>query len=301
MRTLSKNFISTLKFGFLQTLLDLTKLDSTLCLEIRGNYINIYYRGGNVIRIEEKQDVFKASFDRKYLDKDLTKVPDLPVNLNSPKDAEAWIEAIPLLKHEMDLWFGHHPKSEREFQQLMLRENNFGNSAKSTDYFICDIEYANHTGRFDLIAVKWSSSSVHRKNNRNLRLAFIEMKYLDNALTGGAGLCKHIEDINTFLSKSENLKNIKEQMRDIFNQKLDLGLIDNQNSIESFCDDKPEFILALINHDPDSSILRNELKRLPDCPNAEIKVVTSNFMGYALYSQNIYGLDEFLNKFEGNI
>ena len=201
----------------------------------------------------------------------------------------------------MDLWFGRHPKDEREFQQLMLRENNFGNSAKGTDYFICDVEYANHTGRFDLIAVKWPSTSAHRKNNRNLRLAFIEMKYLDNALTGSAGLCKHIDDINIFLSNSENLENIKQEMKGIFNQKLDLGLINNQKSIESFSDHKPEFILALINHDPDSSILRNELEKLPDCPNAEIKVATSNFMGYGLYNQSIYSLDEFLGKFEGNI
>jgi formylglycine-generating enzyme required for sulfatase activity len=39
----------------------------------------------------------------------------------------------------MDLWFGNHPKNERECQQLMLWENNIGNSAKSTDYFICDM------------------------------------------------------------------------------------------------------------------------------------------------------------------
>jgi hypothetical protein len=301
MRGLTKNFIDQLKSGLLYPILGVVKLDSTLCLEIRESYINIYYRGGNIIRIEEKQEVFKASFDRKHLDKDSTKVPYLPGTLNNPEDVKAWIDAILFLKHEMDMWFGHHPKNEREFQQLMLRENNCGNSAKGTDYFICDIEYANYTGRFDLIAVQWPSSSVHRKNNKNLRLAFIEMKYLDNALTGIAGLCKHVENINTFLSESENLENIKEEMKVIFNQKLDLGLINNQKSVESFSDDKPEFILALINHDPESAILRNELERLPDCPNAEIKVAISNFMGHGLYSQSIYGLDEFLKKFEGHI
>ena len=301
MRGLSQKFINTLKSGFLKPLLDLIIIDSTLCLEIRENYINIYYRGGNIIRTEENRGLFKASFDREYLDENLTNVPDLPGILNNAENVEAWLNAIPFLKHEMDLWFGDHPKNEREFQQLMLRENNYGNSAKGTDYFICDIEYANHTGRFDLIAVQWPSSSAHRKNNKNLKLAFIEMKYLDNALTGTAGLCKHVEDIDTFLSKSENLENIKEEMKIIFHQKLDLGLINNQKSIESFSDDKPEFILALINHDPESSILRKELMKLPDCPNAEIKVATSNLMGYGLYSQSIYGLDEFLDKFEGHI
>ena len=139
MRGLTKNLIDHLKSGLIAPMLGLIKLDSTLCLEIRENYINIYYRGGNIIRIEENQWLFKASFDRKYLHENLTNVPDLPGILNNAEDVEAWIDAIPFLKHEMDLWFGHHPKNEREFQQLLLRENNFGNSAKGTDYFICDI------------------------------------------------------------------------------------------------------------------------------------------------------------------
>lgn len=301
MRGLTDNFVNQLQYGLLTQILIAVKSDSTLCLEIRENYINIYYRGGNVIKIQENNGAFVASFDRKYLNRDLTKVPELPSILNEPADIEAWISALPYLKHEMDMWFGCHSKDEREFQQLMVRENNSGNSAIGTDYFICDIEYANHTGRFDLIAVKWPSSSIHRKNNSNLGLAFIEMKYLDNALTGSAGLCKHIEDIIIFLRKSEVLDSIKKEMKIIFNQKLELGLINNQKPISSFNDEKPEFILALINHDPASSILKNELKRIPDCPNAEIKVATSNFMGYGLYSQCIYSLNEFLNKFKGNI
>ena len=308
MRKLSQEFIGELKTGVLMPILRLAKLDSTLCLEIRNNYINIYYRGGNIIRIEEKQEVsgeerrkFKAKFDRKYLDRDSTKVPDLPGNLDGPKDIEAWVDAIPFLKHEMDLWFGEHSKNEREFQQLMVRENNFGSSAKSTDYFICDIEYANLDRRFDLIAVHWPSSSTDRKNNKNLRLAFIEMKYLDNALAGGSGLKKHIEDINKFLGEPEELSKFKNETKTVFNQKLELGLIESCKPIESFSDDKPEFILALSNHDPDSSILERELKGLPDCPNAEIKVVTSNFIGYGLYSQGIYNLDNFFDKFRGRI
>ena len=53
------------------------------------------------------------------------------------------------LKYEMDLWFGNHPKNERECQQLMLWENNIGNSAKSTDYFICDM--AGNSGSFRVL------------------------------------------------------------------------------------------------------------------------------------------------------
>lgn len=302
MRSLSKRFMSMLKSGFLQPVLNLVKLDSTLCLEIRENYVNIYYRGGNILKIEERGDSFNASFDRKYLVEDSTKVPKkLPPLLAASDDVKKWIDAMPFLKYEMDLWFGKHPKDEREFQQLMLRENNFGKSAKSTDYFICDIEYANPNGRFDLIAVHWPSSVAERKNNKSLGLAFIEMKYLDNALAGEAGLRKHIEDISGFLGKRDNLTDIKDEMEEVFNQKWELGLINNEKPIEGFSDNKPEYILALVNHDPDSSILERELGALPPCPHMDLKVAVSNFMGYGLYDENIYTLDAFLRRFEDQI
>lgn len=302
MRGLTDHFINQLKSGLLFPILGLVRLDSTLCIEIRENYINIYYRGGNILRIEEKSGSFNAWFDRNYLDEKKTRVSnDLPTLLVSSDDVDKWIDAIPFLKHEMDVWFGKHPKNERECQQLMLCENNIGNSAKSTDYFICDIEYANLNGRFDLIAVHWPSSGAERKNNIGLGLAFIEMKYLDNALTGNAGLKKHIKDINSFLGERDNLSKIKDEMKKVFNQKLELRLINNQKPIESFCNDKPEYILALVNHDPASSILKAELQTLPSCPNAELKFAASSFMGYGLYDQNIFALDEFLTRFEGQI
>jgi len=301
MRGLSKTFMTILKSGFLEPILDLVIRDSTLCLEIRDNYVNIYYRGGNILKIEQRHDSFTAFFDREYLNDDSTRIPILPDLLASSDDVERWIDAIPFLKHEMDLWLGKHPKNERESQQLMLRENNFGNSAKGTDYFICDIEYANLDRRFDLIAVHWPSSAAQRKNNRNLPLAFIEMKYLDNALSETAGLRKHIDDTCKFLEDPHNLANLKDEMKMVFNQKLDFCLIDNEKPIESFSSDNPEYILALANHDPDSSILKRELNTLTHCPHLELKSATSNFMGYGLYDQNIYTLDVFMRRFEDQI
>jgi len=282
--------------------LNLVILDSTLCLEIRQKCAEIYYRGGVILKIDERGDSFNVSFDRKYLVEDSTRVPkELPSRLAGSDDVKKWTDVVPFLKHEMDLWFGKHPKNEREFQQLMLRENNFGKTAESTDYFICDIEYQSPNGRFDLIAVHWPSSPTGRKNNRNLGLAFIEMKYLDDALTGKAGLKEHIKDISDFLRNRDNLTKIKDEMKKVFNQKLELELINNQKPIESFNDNKPEYILALVNHDPASSILKAELDALPTCPHIELKFAASNFMGYGLYDQNIYTLDSFLRRFEDQI
>jgi len=302
MRGLSGKFIKELKSGLLNPILSLVQKDSTLCLEIRENYINVYYRGGNLLRIEQKNDSCTVHFEKKYIREDFGKLPSS--QLTAYNNVEAWIAIIPFLKNEMDLWFGRHPKNEREFQQLMVRENNFGNSAKSTDYFICDIEYTqpNTNWRFDLVAINWPSTPSARKNNKNLRLSFIEMKYLDHALTEkNTGINKHIRDMNGFLELPSNLLNIKNEMKTLFNQKLELGLIDNKKPIESFGDQKPEYIFVFANHDPESNILKREMKKLLDCPNAELKFGVSTFMGYGLYGQNIYSQNSFLERFENQI
>ena len=288
--------------------LEAVKKDATLCLEIRENYINIYYRGGSLVRINEKNGKFTAFFDRKYiLTKDKTRVPESlssqdPLNF---EDVTTWIEAIPFLKQEMDWWFHLYPKTEREFQQLMVRENNFGGTAKSTDYFICDIEYANENGRFDLIAAHWRSSSIHRKDNKNVGLAFIEMKYMNKSMAHSAGICAHVRDMADYYRRNQDhFAKLKQEMKTVFNQKLELGLIDNQKTIESFNENIPDFILVFANHDPDSSILVHELNEIEAIPGTlpfKLKFAVSNFMGYGLYEQNIFGLKEFKEIFSEQI
>jgi len=305
-RGLSDSFLYELEKGFLSPALDLVRTDTTLCLEIRENYINIYYRGGNILRIGENDregKVYTANFDRRYLIEEMTHVPkNLPGKLTSFQDVNSWILAIPYLKNEMDLWFGKNPKNEREFQQLIVRENNLGRCAKGTDYFICDTEYANSNGRFDLIAVRWPSSGSERKNNKNIGIAFIEMKYCDSALAGKAGLRDHLKDMNDFLFNQERVNNLKVEMKNVFNQMRRLKLINNQKDIVQFSNDKPEYIFILTNHDPASSILKRELNGLSvNYPNLELKFAVSNFMGYGLYKQNIYGLKDFMVRFKDQI
>jgi len=154
-----------------------------------------------------------------------------------------------------------------------------------------------------MIAVKWLSTSSERKQNQNLRISFIEMKYADNALTGSAGLKKHIADMNKFLNVADNLKNIKEEMINIFNTKVELRLLKGIKTIKSFSDENPEFILILANHDPAKSVLCRELKEVINsddyedfCSKAELKVATACFMGYGLYDECIYPIGDFLNR-----
>jgi len=310
MRGLTKEFLVTLKKGILVPVLEHVKQDKTLSLEIRKNYFNIYYRGGNILKVDWNKGILHTYWDSGYVhDHEESQVPkELPSEIKKQSEAIAWVNAIPILKYEMDVWFCKHPKDEREFQQLIVRENNYSKAAKGTDYFICDIEYANPHGRFDMIGVRWPSSGSERKRNTNLGLAFIEMKYCDNALTGSAGMAKHLRNMNKFLEDPKKLDDLKGEMKEIFNQKQDLDLIINQHKIRNFSTNKPEYIFILTNHDPDSKILYDELEKLPELlkdlnfeEKINLRFAVSNFTGYGLYKENIYSLNEFKERFSKQI
>lgn len=56
MRELSKDFLNNLKSakGLLHPILERVEQDDTLMLAIRDNYINIYYRGGSLLKVKEQ-------------------------------------------------------------------------------------------------------------------------------------------------------------------------------------------------------------------------------------------------------
>jgi hypothetical protein len=292
-RCLSKRFITDLKEGgALWPLLERVKADRTLCLEIREEYINIYYRGGNLLRVSVKPEGYVAFFDPEYASCDggALSAAMPPVSLRSSEDVAVWVTFFPTVKLAMDLYLGRHPKEEREAQQNILRENNFGKVSLATDYFICDIEYANPHGRFDLVAVHWPSNSAKRKVATGRRLVLVEAKFGEGALDGSAGIRSHVNHINHFLSDPANVSALKSEMVKVFNQKRELGLIDCGKNLDSFSDEKPMLLLALVNHDPDSTILRSSLDNLPPSPHADIYLATSCFMGHGLFDQTVLPL-----------
>jgi hypothetical protein len=116
-RKLSETFLNDLKNndGLLRPIIERVKLDHTLMLAIREDYINIYYRGGNIIKVKEQgKSSYKATFDDQY-NKNGKIIPKIPKVITSPDDAMAWVEAFPHLKEIMDLYFSIKIKPEREF------------------------------------------------------------------------------------------------------------------------------------------------------------------------------------------
>lgn len=309
--------MSDLQDGFLKELRQRLLRDSTLDFQIRDNQVHIYYRGGKVFDLKQRNPhEYEAHFDKNYASESLYQVRlstketrehiqnliELPIRISESNIGE-WISAIPFLKQIMDEYFSQYPKLEREYQQHVVNENNRFKTSNGTDYFIVDIEYATATqGRFDLISILWPSTGRLRRvpTGYKPKLAFIEMKWGDSALSNQSGIQKHLNDIEAFLGEAENLESIRTEMQTIFQQKRDLGLLqglgDNKNKVE-ISDEKPEFILLFSAHDPESQILLDELNKLKAPKHCDLKIAVANFMGYGLYQECLYGLEDFRKCF----
>ena len=243
------------------------------------------------VKAKPSTGTYSVLFDKNYFRHG--KSVELPkANIEVKEDIVRWLDVCPNLKQAIDRHISAEGKWEREVQQRIIQDNNLGNVARSTDFYICDIEYDGGHCQFDMIAMHWPSIAVGfphvRQKPHNRRLVFVEVKNGDNALIGDAGLHKHIRDINNFVNEREKFDTFKEDMVNVFNQKRDLGLIDCGKNLVSFNDDPPLLLLALANHDPGSFKLRRELDSLPDSPHVELRIATASFLGYGLYDQGIH-------------
>ena len=311
MRELSKDFFNNLKrkTGLLHPILERVSRDDTLLLAIRDNYINIYYRGGNLLKvIEQSKDSFQTSFDDQY-NKSGKTIPMVPATIRSQDDARTWVDQFPRLKEIMDIYFSRHRKSEREFQQLVARENNNSIISNDSEYFISDIEFADRdlNARFDMLAIRWLAS--HRRNGSNCRVALMEMKYGDDALGGKAGLLKHLKDINILISNYDKYKSLVETIELQFNQLDNLGLLNfnhssNGTRVKLSAKDKPEVIFILANHNPRST----KLSSILDDPGViayeqtqrfDLRFFVSSFSGYGLHSDCMLTLTQFRKLLKG--
>jgi len=329
-RDLSDSFFNDLKDdkALLNPLLSFVKADNTLMLAIRNNYINIYYRGGSILRLFWAKDhQYNTEFDPNYvknwpseaqeiiLTEDIKNLLEgdsdkkLPKKITNRDDVRRWLAAFPTLKQIMDIWLTTvKEKLEREFQQLVVRENNFSRSANMTDYFIVDIEasYPDLGACFDLLSVKWPPKD--RKKDK-VSLAFIEMKYGKDSLIGGAGLAKHLKDFETFIQNSDYLPNLRPTIERQLKRLNELGLLKHkrtENRDFEVTIEKPEVILLLAGYPLQSQRLYNllfnaeekdDLARYAhqDAP-FDLKFHWPHSAGYSLFSVDMIPLKYFKER-----
>ncbi len=308
-RALNAQFLGDLKAsqpehrGWLAALLARVKEDDTLMLALRGDYVNIYYRGGNLLKIAQNSGGnYLATFDAKY-NKTGHDLPTFPFSIVSAQDTVELIRHIPALKYTMDSYFSRHRKPEREFQQLVARENNCSPISNETEYFIVDIEIAGALtkARFDMLGVRWLRNE--RKKQNSLVPVLIEMKYGIEALEGKSGLQEHLDDAHSI--SIESWKSLFSDLEKQVNQLADLGLLEFNRSrpderLELDSAATPELVFLLANYNPASTKLSRFLATL-DVPTAsaegkinyELLFSVASFAGYGLHRACMLSLAEF--------
>ena len=148
MRQLSRTFLHSLGSGFLSGLTQRVIADKDLDLEIRDNYINIYFKGNSLLHLSEiTPERYRPKIDPKFL-KGLI-LDDLTDELT----VQNFLSLIPTIKENIVLL--GKSSLEIEYEQMIIRANNY-EPRNNSEYFIVDRQYAaGHAGRFDLTGFYW--------------------------------------------------------------------------------------------------------------------------------------------------
>lgn len=286
-RSISSSFLEQLKTGSLKSITDYVRVDPYLDLELRGNSVMIYYRGGKVLTVDEK-GVLTGLVDEYYLSPGTERI--LP-------SIDGLHDYLAHAKHIVDIHEStkNSKLGEKEIQQRVVYENNLSVNADNTDYFIADVEWADNDvlcGRADIVAFRWN----HMEHcNRIVQLTLIEVKQGKDAIrTNGEnspGLKKHYKDYLSFKEDQEYVDCLAKDMLLVLKQKKELGLVkgldklfEKENTeIEPQIEAEPDFLFLLANYHHYSSNLQIECeKQLEDC-----KFINASFCGYGLYKDLI--------------
>ncbi len=247
-------FAESLMKGNLRQMLILINKDNDLDVQIRKNYLNIYYKGGNIAKVNSEKNI---EFDKFYFYLDMKKIPTKDIkqdaiiikeltsqrdNLISKFKDRKYEEYFADAKEIMDKWLNINPKPERMEQHQLSIENQYNKS----DYTIIDLEYEvsilcnfacsyipvkkdkPKKPRFDIIAI-----------NKQGKLCVIELKKGLVALLNTSGLKEHWDCYQQSIGR--NHQPFMSEMKNLLKQKQDFNLIDKQVEIKSPI---PEFLFA---------------------------------------------------------
>lgn len=247
-------FVKSLQNGHLKQMLSVINGDNNLNVQIRKDYLNIYYKGGNIGKVNSENSV---EFDKFYFYTEMKEIPKKEIennaqiikNLTIKRNAlvlkfkqKLYAEYFREAKDIMDIWFKLNPKPERLEQHQLAIENQYNKS----DYTILDIEYevsmksefaCTYTPqgkdkpkkpRFDIIAI-----------NRQGKVCVIELKKGTGALENTSGLKEHYDCYKQSIAL--NCQPFMNEMNGLLEQKQSFGLIDKRLKIES---PNPEFMFA---------------------------------------------------------
>ena len=212
------------KEGKLGGLIEMVKNDDELVLQIREDYFNVYYKGGNMLKVSSENsfqfdyNYFKCEISldtQEQRKKRIDKRRSILESLKNTRDYKTFIDEMKRLMDKYWIWLyneKHRSLHEKDTQHALCISNT-----ESTDYTIIDLEFQvstrkdctyhyepsslpRHPGiyvcekspRFDIIAVR----------NSDRRLCVIELKNGLDALVGKSGIGDHADSFEGSIGKN---------------------------------------------------------------------------------------------------
>lgn len=214
-KPISADFIKELQSGIVKRLRAYVEEHDTLNMELRGNRVQVFYRGEIILKVHEI-GYSLIPLNEKYRSDDLM--------IPSPVDIQ---EYMPLAMNAIDVYIEqdqNHLEKQNRLQEI-VRANNYSENSLDTDYFVIDMRHQEQKLSFDLIALRWSAKSTDKP-------VISLIKVLENCKTKKSQdkLLSYINKTNDFVSKEENTERVtalKEKMLGVFQQKRELGLVRN--------------------------------------------------------------------------
>ena len=257
----NEKFWKNLTEGEYKEIIDFaSQRENELDVQIRDNYLNIYYQGGNLLRVHPRS----LYFDEFYFHRgatDIRKTHLIKSDKTEDKEQVAFYqrkrdEMFSILRNkgmaaysakmkeimkewDADLHTIGISHDEKNAQQQISMNNRGG-----TDYAVVDLEYAvsktssfyyngkleKKVPRFDIIAV-----------DKTGQLYVIELKTGLKAIDGNSGIRAHMDCFEHTIGCDSNNDFINE-MYELLKQKQELKLIENNARIDTT--KKPRFIFA---------------------------------------------------------
>jgi hypothetical protein len=286
MRQLSETFLNCLQSGFLSPVTECVRRDPDLNLEIRENYINVYFKGLALLKLSKTRSPlrYRAEIHEKFL-KGLE--PQMDFTENS---VHQFVSQIPLMKENIAR-VGKR-SLELEYEQMIIRANNF-EPRNNTEYFIVDRQYTVSIGRFDLTGFYWSRKN--RAKGQEVPVCLIETKFaLNNEIQS---IDEQLERYYSWIQ--ENAVSFAKEFEEVFQQKLALRLyrqrLDRLQAMGTlkFSEDirKFQFILIFVDYNENSRLLRRSLENIQKLDFADqIKIFHS---GFGMWQHNVKPLGRY--------
>lgn len=288
MRELSSYFITELQKGKLVPLLNKVKRDSDLDLQIREDYINIYFKGNNLLKLKED-----LSFE---IDKKFTDAKE-DISFSTEDSCSDFIKnKLPQIKERIIDAKTIKNTLEIEYEQLLIRANNYTSSVNS-EYLIVDRQYARageqRKNQMDLLGVFLERGS---RGSQSLRAApFVaEVKFSLNP-----DIPNLPEQISRYYTQIENdYKGFVSQAELLLNQKAELGLFDSSNGLVNKLKSAKvdpdiknlRIIIVLVDYNPYSSKYGSEVvSQLKELPYFNQIYIFNT--GFAMWQKNVKGVE----------